>query len=214
MKKRSSAASAASAATADECRDVVRPGLAARLRTREVPAVKQRLRDRYPQPTQRQLQRARQPLYDCMHDELLEDGHPETAAYLLGLIDAESDRQAAVSEDMRLRELWQVPAQLERLLEAFKRAERMPTESRTVATRAELVAELLEIGLQFAGNLDDGSGAARLPRKEPDYRWVAESVLLRALLEARKIVNDQFETAARVQYHVGMYYVASEFLYN
>lgn len=188
---------------ADECRDIVRPGLAARLRSSEVRAVKQRLRERFPQPTLRQLQRARQPLYDCMHRELLEDDHPETAAYLLELIEAELRRQDAVGEGVR--QLWQVPAQLERLMAACKLAER----PRPTTAQPALVDELLQLGLEFAGDLHDG----QVPDgKVPAYRWVAESVLLRALLEARKILTYHSEMVARVQYHVGMLYMASKYL--
>lgn len=208
MLKNTTQKSAVADKDADECRDIVRPGLAARLRSSEVRAVKQRLRERFPQPTLRQLQRARQPLYDCMHRELLEDDHPETAAYLLELIEAELRRQDAVGEGVRLHQLWQVPDQLERLMAACKLAERS-TVARPTAAQPALVDELLQLGLEFAGDLHDG----QVPDgKVPAYRWVAESVLLRALLEARKILTYHSEMVARVQYHVGMLYMASKYL--
>lgn len=62
---------------------------------------------------------------------------------------------------------------------------------------SDIVQALIEVGNGFAEG-------------EFDYKWVAEDVLLSALREARKIMLDQNQMQATVQYYLGKLYSTSK----
>lgn len=177
----------------DECADLVRPGLCARVRA-DLPEIRCRLRERHPVPSFRELRRARMPLYESLHSELIEDDYPETAAFLQQLIEQERKLHASATEGKKLTFLHRIGERLEQLLNAVRLTEKPSDLGRGLAKHVDT---LMWIGVEFANG-------------RTDYQWVAEGSLLRALREARKVRTDGVETIARVLYFLGKFYFRSE----
>lgn len=109
--------------TDPECKDIIRPGMCAPKQM--LPAVRRRIRERYPMPDKRYLRRSQQPIYISLLQELLEDDFPETADFLSRLIELEKALQSNLIEGMKLKSLYEAPKLLEDLLACFKLTERM-----------------------------------------------------------------------------------------
>lgn len=120
--------------TDPDCQDVNRPGMCAM--KHELPEVRRKLRAKHPLPNERQLRRSQQPLYMSLHMELVEDGFEETAAFLYQLMKLEGQLHAHITEGLNLKCLYEVPRQLEELLDSVKATERVePSKSQCIKLR-------------------------------------------------------------------------------